>query len=57
MTTIASLLEKYEQRIIGQQKNLRLLLTAALAGGHVLIEGGTWNRKNPNGKNISKLIR
>ncbi|MEH7384497.1 magnesium chelatase, partial [Bacillus sp. JJ1521] len=35
---LASLLEKYEQRILGQNKNLRLLLSAILAGGHVLIE-------------------
>ncbi|MEH7123181.1 MoxR family ATPase [Bacillus sp. JJ1773] len=38
-TELASLLEKYEECIIGQRLNLRLLLSAILAGGHVLLEG------------------
>ncbi|MDY7221236.1 AAA family ATPase [Halalkalibacterium halodurans] len=33
------LLQQMDQVIIGQQKNIRLLLTAFLAGGHVLLEG------------------
>ncbi|MFE7062699.1 AAA family ATPase [Sutcliffiella sp. NPDC057660] len=36
---LASLLEKYEQRILGQSLNLKLLLSSVLAGGHVLLEG------------------
>lgn len=36
---LASLLENYQKYIIGQQVNLKLLLSAVLAGGHVLIEG------------------
>ncbi|MEH7121082.1 MoxR family ATPase [Neobacillus vireti] len=36
---LTSFLEKYEQRILGQSLNLRLLLSAILSGGHVLLEG------------------
>lgn len=36
---LTSFLEKYEERILGQSLNLRLLLSAILAGGHVLLEG------------------
>src|SRR5699024_6349950 len=48
--SISSLLDQYEKRILGQGKNIRLLLTAALAGGHVLIEGvpGTGKTKMVN---------
>ncbi|MGG3560712.1 MoxR family ATPase [Neobacillus rhizosphaerae] len=38
-TVLTSFLEKYEERILGQGLNLRLLLSAILAGGHVLLEG------------------
>ncbi|KPV55585.1 magnesium chelatase, partial [Paenibacillus sp. A3] len=33
------LLEQMEKSVIGQRHNIRLLLTAFLAGGHVLLEG------------------
>ncbi|RXZ76675.1 MoxR family ATPase [Paenibacillaceae bacterium] len=33
------LLQQMESIVIGQQRNLRLLLTAFLSGGHVLLEG------------------
>jgi MoxR-like ATPase len=33
------LIKAIEQTIFGQEKNIRLLLTAFLAGGHVLLEG------------------
>ncbi|MCL6459259.1 MAG: AAA family ATPase, partial [Gorillibacterium sp.] len=33
------LLRQMDQIVIGQSKNIRLLLTAYLAGGHVLLEG------------------
>lgn len=36
---LTALLEKYEARIHGQPMNLKLLLTAILADGHVLVEG------------------
>ncbi|MEW9701193.1 AAA family ATPase [Paenibacillus sp. SI8] len=33
------LIESMEQRLLGQKLNIRLLVTAMLAGGHVLLEG------------------
>ncbi|MFC4402125.1 AAA family ATPase [Gracilibacillus xinjiangensis] len=54
--TISSLLSKYEERIIGQGKNLRLLLTAALTGGHVLIEGVPGTGKTQMVKTLAKLV-
>lgn len=39
MTRLQELLERMNQIVIGQSKNIRLLLTAYLAGGHVLLEG------------------
>ncbi|UOQ84197.1 AAA family ATPase [Gracilibacillus salinarum] len=56
MTAITSLLERYEQRILGQQKNLRLLLCAALAGGHVLIEGVPGTGKTQMVKTLARLL-
>ncbi|MDL4840700.1 AAA family ATPase [Aquibacillus rhizosphaerae] len=53
---LTSLLEKYEQRIIGQSKNLRLLLSAILAGGHVLIEGVPGTGKTQMVKTLANLI-
>src|SRR3954470_2605194 len=38
-TELTSFLEKYEERILGQSLNLKLLLSAILSGGHVLLEG------------------
>ncbi|WP_423802375.1 AAA family ATPase [Neobacillus sp. SAB-20_R2A] len=38
-TELTSLLEQYERLILGQSLNLRLLLSAILTGGHVLLEG------------------
>jgi MoxR-like ATPase len=38
-TELVTFLEKYEERIVGQSLNLRLLLSAILSGGHVLLEG------------------
>ncbi|KAB8137870.1 MoxR family ATPase [Gracilibacillus oryzae] len=54
--SISSLLSKYEERIIGQGKNLKLLLTAALAGGHVLIEGVPGTGKTQMVKTLAKLV-
>ncbi|WP_059173235.1 MoxR family ATPase [Bacillus sp. FJAT-27445] len=36
---LQALLDSYEERILGQGTNLRLLLSAVLSGGHVLLEG------------------
>ncbi|WP_112179908.1 MULTISPECIES: MoxR family ATPase [Paraliobacillus] len=53
---LTSLLEQYEARIIGQKTNLRLLLTALLAGGHVLIEGVPGTGKTQMVKTLAKLV-
>lgn len=39
MSRLQQLLEQMEKSVIGQRHNIRLLLTAFLAGGHVLLEG------------------
>ncbi|WP_163539426.1 MoxR family ATPase [Gracilibacillus sp. YIM 98692] len=54
--TIQSLLQQYEKKILGQQKNLRLLLTAALADGHVLIEGVPGTGKTQMVKTLAQLV-
>ncbi|THE10268.1 MoxR family ATPase [Bacillus timonensis] len=53
---LASLLEKYEQRILGQNMNLRLLLSAILAGGHVLIEGVPGTGKTQMVRTLATLL-
>ena len=53
---IASLLDKYEQRILGQTFNLKLLLTAVLADGHVLIEGVPGTGKTQMVKTLANLL-
>ncbi|VXB54678.1 conserved hypothetical protein [Bacillus sp. 349Y] len=50
------LLNKYEERIIGQSTNLRLLLSAVLAGGHVLVEGVPGTGKTQMVKTLARLI-
>ncbi|WP_370295640.1 AAA family ATPase [Rossellomorea marisflavi] len=50
------LLNRYEERIIGQSTNLRLLLSAVLAGGHVLVEGVPGTGKTQMVKTLSRLI-
>ncbi len=53
---LTSLLEKYEQRILGQNTNLRLLLSAILAGGHVLIEGVPGTGKTQMVRTLANLL-
>ncbi|GAA5417584.1 ATPase RavA [Paraliobacillus ryukyuensis] len=53
---LTSLLEKYEARVLGQNKNLRLLLTALLADGHVLIEGVPGTGKTQMVKTLATLV-
>ncbi|MBM7585697.1 MoxR-like ATPase [Bacillus pakistanensis] len=53
---LASLLEKYEERILGQSRNLKLLLSAILAGGHVLIEGVPGTGKTQTVKTLANLL-
>src|SRR5690625_877429 len=50
------LLNAYEERILGQSKNLRLLLSAILSGGHVLIEGVPGTGKTQMVRTLSNLI-
>ncbi len=53
---LASFLERYEQRILGQSINLKLLLSAILAGGHVLLEGVPGTGKTQMVKTLSSLL-
>ncbi|MBY0120462.1 MoxR family ATPase [Bacillus sp. S/N-304-OC-R1] len=55
-TELSSLLEKYEERILGQKTNLRLLLSAILAGGHVLIEGVPGTGKTQMVRSLANLL-
>ncbi|WP_413375323.1 AAA family ATPase [Alkalihalobacillus sp. 1P02AB] len=53
---LASFIEKYEQRILGQNQNLRLLLSAILAGGHVLLEGVPGTGKTQTVRTLASLL-
>ncbi|MGM0828664.1 MAG: AAA family ATPase [Bacillota bacterium] len=53
---ITSLMEKYEERIVGQSTNLKLLMSSILAGGHVLIEGVPGTGKTQMVKTLSQLL-
>ena len=53
---LTSLLEKYEKTIKGQKLNLRLLLSAILAGGHVLIEGVPGTGKTKMVRTLANLL-
>ncbi len=53
---LTSLLETYEKRILGQSTNLRLLLSAILAGGHVLIEGVPGTGKTQMVRTLANLL-
>lgn len=53
---LQGLLEKYEQRIIGQSQNLRLLLSSILVGGHVLLEGVPGTGKTQMVRTLATLL-
>ncbi len=53
---LASLLERYEERILGQNLNVRLLLASVLAGGHVLLEGVPGTGKTQMVRTLSTLL-
>ncbi|MDR6123257.1 MoxR-like ATPase [Bacillus sp. SLBN-46] len=53
---LTSFLEKYEERILGQGLNLRLLLSAVLAGGHVLLEGVPGTGKTQMVRTLASLL-
>ncbi|MBP3952673.1 AAA family ATPase [Bacillus suaedae] len=55
-TELATLLEDYEKRILGQNTNIRLLLAAVLSGGHVLLEGVPGTGKTQMVKNLAFLL-
>jgi MoxR-like ATPase len=55
-TVLTSFLEKYEERILGQGLNLRLLLSAVLAGGHVLLEGVPGTGKTQMVRTLASLL-
>lgn len=53
---LEGLLAKYEERIIGQSGNLKLLLSAIFAGGHVLLEGVPGTGKTQMVKTLANLL-
>lgn len=55
-TTIDEILDLYEQQIFGQRNTLKLLLTAVLADGHVLLEGVPGTGKTKMVRTLAKLM-
>jgi MoxR-like ATPase len=55
-TSVRKLLDSFEQNIFGQSHNLTLLLTAILAGGHVLLEGAPGTGKTKMVRILAQLI-
>ncbi|MED4207144.1 MoxR family ATPase [Neobacillus mesonae] len=53
---LTSFLETYEKRILGQKLNLRLLLSAVLSGGHVLLEGVPGTGKTQMVRTLASLL-
>ncbi|SET50628.1 MoxR-like ATPase [Oceanobacillus limi] len=53
---LSSLITTYEKRILGQTTNLRLMLSAILAGGHVLLEGVPGTGKTQMVRTLSNLL-
>lgn len=53
---LEKLLERYNEKIIGQNENLSFLLTTILAGGHVLIEGVPGTGKTQMVKTLATLV-
>ncbi|MHC0037599.1 AAA family ATPase [Pseudoneobacillus sp. C159] len=54
--TIEKLINSYEAHIFGQRQNIKLLLTAILAGGNVLLEGVPGTGKTKMVRTLASLI-
>ncbi|MDR2736321.1 MAG: AAA family ATPase, partial [Gracilibacteraceae bacterium] len=54
--TFQKILEISERYIFGQNTNLRLLMTALLAGGHVLLEGAPGTGKTKTVRTMAQLF-
>ncbi len=55
-TTVEQLLQQMEKELVGQRQNIRLMLTALVAGGHVLLEGVPGIGKTKMVKTLSGLM-
>ncbi|HBI04280.1 MAG TPA: magnesium chelatase [Paenibacillaceae bacterium] len=53
---LGELIKEYEKHIFGQRSNIRLLLTAILARGHVLLEGVPGTGKTKMVRTLAQLI-
>ncbi|WP_217586604.1 AAA family ATPase [Lentibacillus saliphilus] len=53
---LTALLNKYETHILGQAINVRLLLSAILSGGHVLLEGVPGTGKTQMVRTLASLL-
>jgi MoxR-like ATPase len=53
---VQPLLDQYGQVIFGQQKNLKLLITAILSGGNVLLEGVPGTGKTKMVRTLAEMI-
>ncbi|WP_062051390.1 MoxR family ATPase [Bacillus sp. JCM 19034] len=53
---LKTLLDSYEQTILGQSQNIKLLLASVLTGGHVLLEGVPGTGKTQMVRTLAKLI-
>jgi MoxR-like ATPase len=55
-SNVEQLLQHMEKELVGQRQNIRLLVAALLAGGHVLLEGVPGIGKTKMVRTLSKLI-
>ncbi|WP_078553556.1 AAA family ATPase [Bacillus alkalicellulosilyticus] len=55
-TELNQLLQSYQERILGQELNVKLLLAAILSGGHVLLEGVPGTGKTQMVRTLASLV-